>query len=72
MCGSYRDFENEDDLPGHNYVDGWMVNKLPGPSSAKRRHVRPKIDALRQTIKGGNETPHMFSTGAWKLSRHAK
>ena len=35
---------------------GTKVNKLPCPSPAKRRHVRPKIDALRREVNGGNVT----------------
>ena len=33
---------------------GQKVNKLPHPSPAKRRHVRPKIDALQRAVNGGN------------------
>ena len=40
---------------------GQNVCRLPRPSPSKRQQVKPKMEALRRSVKEGNEKSHIFS-----------
>ena len=50
-----------DNLVGDFLNVGQKNCKLPHPTPSKRRQVKPKMEALRRSIKEGNEKSHIFS-----------
>ena len=47
---------------------GQKVCRLPWPSPARRRQVRPRIEAFRRSVRDWNVKPHMF----WITHVHKK